>query len=663
MSPDRINVRIEAKEIDFSADTVPDVKLTIDILPDVMVMVPPDELKILVDAKDIRVNVEPQSSDIELTLKQLPDVIVLPTTGLTGPMGPTGAQGETGPRGFQGPEGIQGDPGLQGIKGEIGDTGPQGVKGDTGLQGLKGDTGSQGPQGVKGDQGIQGPQGPQGAASTVPGPIGPEGPVGTVYDTDQVGTVKAFTGKVIPTNWMMGLGQTMQRVDYPQLADEMGIPAGQASFTLPNFADKFILGASASLADILATGGEASVALIEAQMPAHAHVVDSHAHAGTTGQLGGALDHTHGMNHDHPTQVDRLWQGAGGAGLLQGVGVHADAGGGGAGSPVKMFNGNTANLDRTLDHTHPFSTDAKTPGTNSKGLGQGHNNMPPWIKLAWIIKVKGAQIDHAGALVGAPGKDGAKWLSGNGAPAGAIGAVGDWYVDNDTGDTYEKTATNAWTMRMNIKGEGAPIYEQPADPGTVEVGAIWIDTDETPYAWSSGIPYVTVLPTSPIDGQEVYYQNTAMATYGITWHLRYRASSTSAYKWEFVGGSSLISQFDATIQIGTVNTYTASDGPFVALPLVGDYIIGIGCRMYTNANESCHMSYDIGATPAVDADCVDYHTGGSQGTYGPATMNAARERLKTALGAVTLTAKYKRQAGTGAYWGSRWMKATPVRVG
>ena len=200
MSHDDLHVTIEAKDVDVFVDSTRDVKLTIDILPDVMVSVLPEELNILVDAKEIKIEIDDTPPDIELTLQSLPDVIVLPTTGLTGPMGPKGLTGDTGPRGLTGPEG------------------PQGIKGDTGVQGSQGPIGASGPQGQTGAQG---------ADSTVPGPVGPVGPMGTVYDSDQIGTIKAWSCPTIPENWALGLGQTVNRVDYPDYADELGIPAGQ----------------------------------------------------------------------------------------------------------------------------------------------------------------------------------------------------------------------------------------------------------------------------------------------------------------------------------------------------------------------------------------------------------------------------------------------------
>lgn len=43
------------------------------------------------------------------------------------------------------------------------------------------------------------------------------------------------------------------------------------------------------------------------------------------------------------------------------------------------------------------------------------------------------------------------WWSGNGAPAGSLGALGDWYLDQVSGQVYEKT-TGGWVVRSNIKG-------------------------------------------------------------------------------------------------------------------------------------------------------------------------------------------------------------------
>jgi hypothetical protein len=53
---------------------------------------------------------------------------------------------------------------------------------------------------------------------------------------------------------------------------------------------------------------------------------------------------------------------------------------------------------------------------------------------------------------GAAGTPGEVWFTGSGVPAGAIGIVGDWYLNSANGDYYEKTASAAWTLRGNLRG-------------------------------------------------------------------------------------------------------------------------------------------------------------------------------------------------------------------
>ena len=47
-----------------------------------------------------------------------------------------------------------------------------------------------------------------------------------------------------------------------------------------------------------------------------------------------------------------------------------------------------------------------------------------------------------------PVEPGTTWHNGSGAPSGALGSVGDYYIDTDTGDLYEKTGASTWTLRV-----------------------------------------------------------------------------------------------------------------------------------------------------------------------------------------------------------------------
>ena len=175
------------------------------------------------------------------------------------------------------------------------------------------------------------------------------------------------------------------------------------------------------------------------------------------------------------------------------------------------------------------------------------------------------------------------------------------------------------------------------------------------------VPVVTALPTSPADGTVIDY--VADSSNGVVWRFRYRAGSGSSYKWEFVGGSPLWAEVAAQESYGAgVTTYgdLATAGPAITLPLAGDHMVEVGslARHDTNAR-AAWMSYQIGGTGASDSDGTYVYAGSTNTVQVP----LFRPRLKTGLGAVTLTAKY-RSDGTGvATYAHRWIRVTPVRVG
>ena len=63
-----------------------------------------DEIKVLVETKEVEIKIGDKSPDVKLTVESSPDVIVLPGTGAPGPPGPEGAPGPPGP---EGPMGIE----------------------------------------------------------------------------------------------------------------------------------------------------------------------------------------------------------------------------------------------------------------------------------------------------------------------------------------------------------------------------------------------------------------------------------------------------------------------------------------------------------------------------------------------------------------------------
>jgi hypothetical protein len=200
-----------------------------------------------------------------------------------------------------------------------------------------------------------------------------------------------------------------------------------------------------------------------------------------------------------------------------------------------------------------------------------------------------------------------------------------------------------------------------------DIDGVEFDT-ESVSAYTTGVlgpPRVTALPTSPIDGQECYL--VADAANGVIWHLRYNAASASAYKWEVVGGSPLAVEAAAAYETTSSGTYVAlaTAGPSITLPVAGDWVISQGFEGYIDTTGSAwgtYMSYDIGATAAVDADNVV--VGGAPQQSGAGQPMAFRARRKNGLGAVALVSKYKvYPGGTIGHFQKRSMSAMPIRVG
>jgi len=153
---------------------------------------------------------------------------------------------------------------------------------------------------------------------------------------------------------------------------------------------------------------------------------------------------------------------------------------------------------------------------------------------------------------------------------------------------------------------------------------------------------------------EVYLE--VDATNGVVWHLAYESSETT-YKWRWIGGPPLWSEV-TTFESTTSTTYTslATAGPSVTLPRSGDYDVQHGSHNPEVTGVSPFHSYDIGGTPAVDADALgDANLGNRGGVF-------MRRRRKTGLGAVALVSKYKLGAAGTRGWSQRWMAVTPVRI-
>lgn len=155
---------------------------------------------------------------------------------------------------------------------------------------------------------------------------------------------------------------------------------------------------------------------------------------------------------------------------------------------------------------------------------------------------------------------------------------------------------------------------------------------------------------------EVYLE--VDSTNGIMWHLAYESGEVT-YKWRWIGGPPMFSEV-TTAETTASTTYAAlaTAGPSVALPRSGDYDVEIGFKQSAlTIAGTAYMSYDIGATGAVDADAAE-STSNNAGTV----YHVARLRRKAGLTSVALTSKYRQDSTSTSGFKHRRMRVTPVRL-
>lgn len=145
-----------------------------------------------------------------------------------------------------------------------------------------------------------------------------------------IGGIAAYGGTAIPDGWLLCDGSTVSRELYSDLFKAVGTVFGEGdgstTFNVPDYRDKFVLGAGGDV-DLAETGGEKEVTLTVDQIPPHDH---------NDGKLNEAITANNGGR--------------------SAVIVH--------------------------------KSESGTIPTTKTGGGQAHNNMPPYVGTYYIIKAK-----------------------------------------------------------------------------------------------------------------------------------------------------------------------------------------------------------------------------------------------------------------------------------
>jgi hypothetical protein len=115
---------------------------------------------------------------------------------------------------------------------------------------------------------------------------------------------------------------------------------------------------------------------------------------------------------------------------------------------------------------------------------------------------------------------------------------------------------------------------------------------KVPLAQLPAAAYATTLPGSPLDGQEaILVDSVTNPIY--QWRFRYNAGSTSAYKWEFVGGTPFHGEMaTADNSHPTPGTWLGLT-PVLPLPRAGDYLFTYSVAVFPTTAVQLRATIDL----------------------------------------------------------------------
>jgi hypothetical protein len=163
--------------------------------------------------------------------------------------------------------------------------------------------------------------------------------------------------------------------------------------------------------------------------------------------------------------------------------------------------------------------------------------------------------------------------------------------------------------------------------------------------------YGTTLPATPSDGQlAILVDSTTAPTY--RWTFRFN-SAISANKWEFIGGTPMVSAVQATLGHANVTTYRFSS-TLLTVPRAGLYDTIIHSQSHNGGGGAL---YTVGVAGAADDTFAGYPTGGNPA---PGMYHVQR---RTLAASDVLSLAYRVTVGSIGYTLTNYsLRLIPVQV-
>jgi Repeat of unknown function (DUF5907)/Collagen triple helix repeat (20 copies) len=229
---------------------------------------------------------------------------------------------------------------------------------------------------------------------------------------------------------------------------------------------------------------------------------------------------------------------------------------------------------------------------------------------------------------GATGAQGPQGVPGSGAADATTTAKGSIQLAGDLAGTAASpqiatgVIVNADVNAAAAIAESKLVLASDAAAGTASrrtlgTGATQAAAGNDSRFLKAAINYGTTLPASPIDGQEAILVD-SVTNPSWQWRFRYNASSTSAYKWEFIGGAPITGIQIAPINVTLPSSALPLNTPTVIVPRAGEYQIDWSTAMSggpINPFILTHALWDKIAGVEKDATIIASGATGNYTTY------------------------------------------------